>query len=148
MDQFDVVVIGSGPAGEGAAMTAAKHHRTVGLIERYVEVGGGCTHWGTIPSKALRHAAKMLQDVRRNPLLREFNEGARFTYPQALSSANKVIETQVASRHRFYERNRVPVFYGEASFVDPHTIEVQPSNGTSGSATATRFCAMASIRLP
>jgi NAD(P) transhydrogenase len=94
-----------------------------------VEVGGGCTHWGTIPSKALRHAAKMLQDVRRNPLLREFNEGARFTYPQALSSANKVIETQVASRHRFYERNRVPVFYGEASFVDPHTIEVQPSNG-------------------
>ena len=80
-------------------------------------------------SKALRHAAKMLQDVRRNPLLREFNEGARFTYPQALSSANKVIETQVASRHRFYERNRVPVFYGEASFVDPHTIEVQPGNG-------------------
>jgi NAD(P) transhydrogenase len=129
MDQFDVVVIGSGPAGEGAAMTAAKHHRTVALIERYVEVGGGCTHWGTIPSKALRHAAKMLQDVRRNPLLREFNEGARLTYPRALSSANKVIETQVASRHRFYERNRVPLFSGEASFVDPHTLEVQPSNG-------------------
>ena len=44
-------------------------------------------------------------------------------------SANKVIETQVASRRRFYERNRVPIFSGEASFVDPHTLEVQPANG-------------------
>lgn len=41
---FDIVVIGSGPAGEGAAMMAAKNHRTVALIERYYEVGGGCTH--------------------------------------------------------------------------------------------------------
>ena len=129
MEQFDVVVIGSGPAGEGAAMTAAKHHKSVAVVERYYEVGGGCTHWGTIPSKALRHAAKILHDVRRNPLLREFSDASRLTYPQLLASANKVIETQVASRHRFYERNRVPLFSGEASFVDPHTLEVQPANG-------------------
>ena len=56
-------------------MTAAKHHKSVALVERYYEVGGGCTHWGTIPSKALRHAAKMLHDMRRNPLLKEFTEG-------------------------------------------------------------------------
>ena len=55
-------------------MTAAKHHKTVAVIERYYEVGGGTTHWGTIPSKALRHAAKILHDVRRNPLLREFSD--------------------------------------------------------------------------
>ena len=77
MEQFDVVVIGSGPAGEGAAMTAAKHHKTVAVIERYFEVGGGTTHWGTIPSKALRHAAKILHDVRRNPLLREVSDARR-----------------------------------------------------------------------
>jgi NAD(P) transhydrogenase len=129
MEQFDVVVIGSGPAGEGAAMTAAKHHKSVALVERYYEVGGGCTHWGTIPSKALRHAAKLLHDIRRNPLLREFSDASRLTYPQLLTTANKVIDTQVASRHRFYERNRVPIFSGEASFVDPHTLEVQPANG-------------------
>src|SRR5215813_5698895 len=105
MDQFDVVVIGSGPAGEGAAMTAAKHHKTVAIIERYVEVGG--CHGGTIPSKALRHAAKMLQDVRRQPLLRDYCDVSRLTYPQLLTTAKKVIDTQVASRHRFYERNRV-----------------------------------------
>jgi NAD(P) transhydrogenase len=129
MEQFDVVVIGSGPAGEGAAMTAAKHHKSVALVERYYEVGGGCTHWGTIPSKALRHAAKVLHDVRHNPLLREFSDASRLKYPQLLSSANKVIETQVASRRRFYERNRVPVFSGEASFIDAHTVEVQPASG-------------------
>jgi NAD(P) transhydrogenase len=131
MDQFDVVVIGSGPAGEGAAMTAAKHHRTVAVIERYFEVGGGTTHWGTIPSKALRHAAKILHDVRRNPLLREVSDASGLTYPQLLSSANKVIDTQVATRHRFYERNRVPIYSGEASFVDPHTLEVQPTTRAS-----------------
>lgn len=110
-------------------MTAAKHHKSVAVVERYYEVGGGCTHWGTIPSKALRHAAKILHDVRRNPLLSEFSDASRLTYPQLLSSANKVIETQVASRHRFYERNRVPIYSGEAAFVDAHTLEVQPANG-------------------
>jgi len=78
-------------------MTAAKHHKTVAVIERYFEVGGGTTHWGTIPSKALRHAAKILHDVRRNPLLREVSDASSLTYPQLLSSANKVIDTQVAT---------------------------------------------------
>src|ERR1044072_5371993 len=128
MEQFDVVVIGSGPAGEVAAMAAAKQHESVAVIERYYDVGGGTTHWATIPSKALRHAAKILHDTRRNPLLREFSDASRLTYPQLLASANKVIETQVASRHRFYERNRVPIFSGEASFIDAHTLEVQPAN--------------------
>jgi NAD(P) transhydrogenase len=128
-DQYDVVVIGSGPAGEGAAMMAAKNHMTVALVERYFEVGGGCTHWGTIPSKALRHAAKILQDLRRNPLLREFGSASQLTYPQLLASATKVVESQVASRRRFYERNRVPIYAGEAHFVDAHTLEVHPADG-------------------
>ena len=55
-------------------MMAAKSHKSVAVIERYYEVGGGCTHWGTIPSKALRHAAMLLHDLRRNPLLREFRD--------------------------------------------------------------------------
>ena len=126
---FDVIVIGSGPAGEGAALMAAKNHRSVALVERYYEVGGGCTHWGTIPSKALRHAAVLLHDLRRNPLLREFRAASQLTYPQLLASAGKVVESQVMSRRRFYERNRVPVYSGEASFIDANTIEVQPATG-------------------
>ena len=52
---YDVIVIGTGPGGEGAAMKAAKEGKSVAVIEKYHLVGGGCTHWGTIPSKALRH---------------------------------------------------------------------------------------------
>lgn len=112
-------------------MMAAKSHRSVAVIERYFEVGGGCTHWGTIPSKALRHAVKILHDLRRNPLLREFRDASRLTYPQILASAGKVVEAQVGSRRRFYERNRVPVFSGDARFVDAHTVEVRSESGDS-----------------
>ena len=50
---FDVIVIGSGPGGEGAAMGLTKAGLNVAIIEKESSVGGGCTHWGTIPSKAL-----------------------------------------------------------------------------------------------
>src|SRR5690606_27500633 len=129
MQKFDVLVIGSGPAGEGATMMAAKNRLKVALIERYFEVGGGCTHWGTIPSKALRHAVKVLHDLKRNPLLCEQPLSSGLTYPQLLASAAKVIELQVASRRRFYDRNRVPIFAGEARLLDAHTVEVQPQAG-------------------
>lgn len=124
MKKFDIVVIGSGPAGEGAAMMAAKNHRRVALVERHFEVGGGCTHWGTIPSKALRHAVKTLNDLRHNPLLRDFQSANPPQYPQILAGADKVVDAQVASRRRFYERNRVPVFEGAARFADDHHLQV------------------------
>ena len=92
MEHFDIAVIGSGPAGENAAMTAAKNHKRVAVVERHLQVGGGCTHWGTIPSKALRQAVKALNDVRRNPLLAELRPHLHAHYPDLFKSANKVIE--------------------------------------------------------
>jgi NAD(P) transhydrogenase len=127
--KFEVVVIGSGPGGEGAAMNAAKAHRKIAVIERYAEVGGGCTHWGTIPSKALRHAVRLLHEVRRNPLLREARNSLTVTYPQILANATRVVETQVSARRHFYERNRIPMFNGNARFVDTHTVEVTSATG-------------------
>ena len=53
---YDVLVVGTGPGGEGAAMKACKEGKRVAIIEKHHQVGGGCTHWGTIPSKALRQA--------------------------------------------------------------------------------------------
>ena len=55
---YDVIVLGTGPSGEGAAMNAAKKGKKVAVIEEAQDVGGSCTHWGTIPSKALRHSVK------------------------------------------------------------------------------------------
>jgi NAD(P) transhydrogenase len=130
MDSFDVVVIGTGPAGEGAAMMLAKNHRRVAVVERYHEVGGGCTHWGTIPSKALRHAVKTIADARRDPLLRKVTSGLSITMGQLLSTAGGVIDAQVRMRRRFYERNRVPVLEGAARFLDAHTLEIAGGNGS------------------
>jgi NAD(P) transhydrogenase len=125
MDRFDILVIGTGPAGEGAAMMAAKSHKKVAVVERHFEVGGGCTHWGTIPSKALRHAVKVLRDARTNPLLQECRGKLNVTYPQLLHAADGVIAKQVAQRRRYYERNKVAVLEGQARFVDPQHVEVQ-----------------------
>jgi len=129
MDSFDVIVIGSGPAGEGAAMMATKNGKRVAVIERHAEVGGGCTHWGTIPSKALRHAVKTLGDARRDPLLKAIRSHLHMELPQLLSAAKGVVESQVASRRRFYDRNHVPVYGGSAWFVDAHTIEIRTQVG-------------------
>jgi len=52
--KFDIVIIGTGPSGEGATMMAAKSHKKVAAVERYEEVGGGCTHWATIPAASQR----------------------------------------------------------------------------------------------
>ena len=125
MERFDIVVIGTGPAGEGAAMMAAKHHKRIAVVERHLEVGGGCTHWGTIPSKALRHAVKIFHDLRANPLLRDYRRNLQLSYPQLLHAADGAISTQVAQRRRYYERNKVSVLEGEARFVDAHQIEVR-----------------------
>jgi NAD(P) transhydrogenase len=128
---FDVVVVGSGPGGEGAAMNAAKSHLKVALIERYMEVGGGCTHWGTIPSKALRHAVQTLHALRQNPLFKDARNALNLTYPQILANAARVTETQVAARKRFYERNRVPMLGGTGRFIDANTLEVESGTGTT-----------------
>src|SRR5688572_7639077 len=114
MNTYDVIVIGSGPGGEGAAMKAAKEGRSVAVVERYHVVGGGCTHWGTIPSKALRHAITMLADFRSNALFQVTLENYQVKLPDLLRAAEGVIRRQVSLRHGFYERNRVRVVHGTA----------------------------------
>ena len=70
MFDYDLLVIGTGPGGEGAAMQAVKGGMRVAVAERYRQIGGGCTHWGTIPSKALRHTITSTMKVLNNPTSR------------------------------------------------------------------------------
>lgn len=128
MSELDVLVIGSGPGGEGAAMQAAKSGLSVAVAERYRDVGGGCTHWGTIPTKALRHAVMRMAEFRANPLygVREQWEPG---FPRFLRTAESVIRRQVAMRQAFYDRNAVKVLHGAARFVDAHRIEVTGADG-------------------
>lgn len=118
--QYDVIVIGSGPGGEGAAMKATKAGKRVAVIEEKAQVGGNCTHSTTIPSKALRQAIQQMIDT---------NSYAGTTYQQLRQSAERVIEQQVHLRTSFYERNLVDTLHGRATFVDAHTIAVVTPGG-------------------
>ncbi|MEW8209269.1 MAG: Si-specific NAD(P)(+) transhydrogenase, partial [Candidatus Thiodiazotropha taylori] len=136
---FDVIVIGSGPGGEGAAMKLVKSGKRVAVIEAHDMVGGGCTHWGTIPSKALRHNIQLLRDYRRNPLFQHTHDQVQVEYSDLLKAAGKVINQQVRSRLRHYARNRIEVIHGRAGFVDTHRIEVVQQSGVSEEITADHF---------
>ena len=136
---YDVVIIGAGPAGEGAAMNAAKKGKKVAVVEDKKMVGGNCTHWGTIPSKALRHAVKQIIQFNTNPMFREIGEPRWFSFPQVLKSAEKVIAKQVKLRTEFYGRNRVSVYTGKAQFVDEHTLDVMLGEQANTRLTADEF---------
>lgn len=127
--EHDIVVIGSGPGGEGAAMKSAKSGRSVVIVERNAKVGGGCTHWATIPSKALRHSVQTVLEFRKNPLFSTVTERLQLTFPQLVRAAEGVIRKQVAMRRDFYMRNHVAVVHGVGRFVDDHTIEVEAGEG-------------------
>lgn len=127
--EFDIVVIGSGPGGEGAAMQAAKRGRSVAVIERDPLIGGNCTHVATIPSKALRYAIFQMMEVNANPLYRQHGVSIHLTIPELLRSSRGVIDKQVAMRTNFYERNDVPILHGEARFLDPQHLEIAQPDG-------------------
>jgi len=126
---FDVVVVGTGPAGEGAAMHLSKHGRRVAVVERFPRVGGACTHLGTIPSKSLRHAIFQVSEANRNPLLRTADLTLQVSFAQLRKAAAGVIDRQVEMRRVYYERNNVTLFQGQARFVDPHALEVEQAGG-------------------
>ncbi len=128
--EYDVLVIGTGPGGEGAAMQAVKHGKSVAVLEREPTVGGSCTHRGTIPSKALRYAIFQMTEVNSNVLFREHGITANFMIPDLRRRAKSVIEAQVKMRTTFYDRNDVPIIRGQAKFLDPHTVEAVEADGS------------------
>src|SRR6478735_1675040 len=139
MSVYDLVVIGSGPAGEGAAMQAAKAKKRVAVVENYERVGGGCTHWGTIPSKALRHATQLLVDLRRHPLLSNAVETPQVPFARLLRSADDVVRRQSSMRRTFYERNQVKLLQGRARFTGPHELAITAPGGVVETVTASAF---------
>jgi NAD(P) transhydrogenase len=133
---YDLAVIGTGPGGEGAAMQAIKQGQHAVAIERYTKIGGGCTHWGTIPSKALRWAIHQMTEANQNPMFRSAGVRLQLTFPQLRQSARTVIDRQVDMRRGFYDRNQVPVIQGQAKLLDEHTIEIDEPHGGKQKITA------------
>jgi NAD(P) transhydrogenase len=110
-------------------MKLAKRGRRVATIERQDQVGGSCTHKGTIPSKALRHAIQLLADYRHHPLFEHTLGAVDIGWPELLRTSQQVIHRQVSMRHRFYTRNGIDLYHGQACFTGPNEIEVTRPGG-------------------
>ena len=136
---YDAIVIGSGPGGEGAAMGLVKQGTKVAVIERFHNIGGGCTHWGTIPSKALRHAVSRIIEFNQNPLYSDHTRLLRSSFADILKHTENVIQQQTNMRQGFYERNHCELYQGDAHFIDDHTLEVVLPDGSSERLTAGKF---------
>ncbi|MCW8963168.1 MAG: Si-specific NAD(P)(+) transhydrogenase [Gammaproteobacteria bacterium] len=126
--QFDIIVIGSGPGGEGAAGQLASAGLSVAIIEEHPEVGGGCLHWGTIPSKTLRHEIQLLYDYRRHPLFQKSARSLKINYPALLAAAVQVAAAQVTIKYQDYAEKNIEVIHGRARFTGSHEIEVVQSD--------------------
>src|SRR5918996_5628110 len=135
--EYELLVIGSGPAGQRAAIQAAKLGRTVALVERR-ELGGVSVNWGTIPSKTLREAIVYLTGLSQKPTYgQSYRVKEEITIDDLRLRTQQVIEREVdVIRHQLM-RNHVQVFQGSARFLDPHTVAV--SNHEERRLTAQRF---------
>lgn len=120
----EILIIGSGPGGEGAAMQLAKGGREVVVCERYHRIGGGCTHWGTIPSKALRFAIYQMTEALKSPIMVRAGVKAEPTMSDLRLGAQSIISQQENMRRSFYSRNNVQVLSGHARFVSPNEVLV------------------------
>lgn len=126
---YDLLVIGSGPSGESAAISAAKIGKRVAIVDNREQVGGSCAHKGTIPSKSLRHVVKQVIQFKSNSLFHEIGDSRRLTFPNVLKSAKRVIPKQVELHAAFYSRNRVAVHRGQASFIDANHVKLNLIDG-------------------
>ena len=128
---YDLVVIGSGPAGEKGAAQAAYFGKSVALIERESVVGGAAANTGTLPSKTLRETSLFLSGYRNRDL-----SGVNLTFKPKVTIRDLMVHEQhVTADERVrilanLSRHKVDLFYGNGSFVDPHTIAITGSDGT------------------
>src|SRR3989440_6254979 len=122
---YDLVVIGSGPAGQKAALGAAKLGRRVAVVEREHHVGGVCIHTGTIPSKAIREAVLHLSGLRERSVYGDgYAVKHSITMDDLLYRARHVVRTEVDVIRNQMERNGVEMLFGEASFIDKNKVRI------------------------
>src|SRR6266851_9697874 len=130
-NEYDLVVIGSGPAGQKGAICAAKMGKKVAIIDRKKSVGGVCVHTGTIPSKTLREAVLYLSGFRQRTFYgRGYVVKDRIAMSDLTFRAQSVMAREVEVIKAQLRRNYVATFEGEARFIDPTTIEIKSEDGS------------------
>ncbi len=125
MYDFDLLVIGSGPGGQKAAIAAAKLGRKVGIVERKDMIGGVCLNTGTIPSKTLREAVLYLTGANQHEMYgQSYRVKDEITIADLAARTQHVVGREIDVVRSQLSRNRVSILTGTGSFADAHTIEV------------------------
>ena len=149
MYDFDLLCIGSGPAGQRAAVQAAKLGCRVAVVEKRHIVGGICVDTGTIPSKTFREAVIFFSGlVGRFDWRQAAWEETRPTVEQLLARVGAVMRRESEVIERQLRRNGITLLWGEASFKDPHTIVVESERGWRTVTTANVLLAVGTRPAP
>lgn len=128
-EAYDMIVIGSGPAGQKAAVQSAKQGNKVAIIERGRELGGSCVHRGTIPSKTLRENALRVKNMRMNAAIANFELAEDLELVTLISRLEEVLNAHDEYMRRQLQRNNVEVIHGRAKFADDKNVEVTQVRG-------------------
>src|SRR3954467_13433944 len=132
MPDYDLVVIGSGPAGQRAAIQGAKSGKRVALIERREVIGGVCINTGTIPSKTMREAVLHLSGYNyQNIYGVSYRVKEKITMADLSFRVQHVIKTEIDVTRAQLARNGIEIIRGSASFTDPHSVHVKSSHEQS-----------------
>src|SRR6185437_8661664 len=130
MRTYDLIVIGSGPAGQRAAIQGAKCGRRVAVIEQREIVGGACVNTGTIPSKTMREAVMHLSGFQYQGIYGiNYHVKEKITMADLGFRVNQVVKTEVDVTQAQLARNGVDIIHGRAAFLDPTHIRVESSRG-------------------
>ncbi|HCC56503.1 MAG TPA: Si-specific NAD(P)(+) transhydrogenase [Solibacterales bacterium] len=132
MQSYDLIVIGSGPAGQRAAIQGAKSGKKVALVERREVVGGACINTGTIPSKTMREAVLHLSGFHYQSIYGiNYKVKEKITMQDLSFRVQHVIKTEVDVTQAQLSRNNIELITGAASFISPTAIKVENSRGVS-----------------
>ena len=140
MYDFDVLVIGSGPGGQKAAIAAAKLGRRVAIVERRDMIGGVCLNTGTIPSKTLREAVLYLTGLDQREMYgQSYRVKDEITIADLAARTQHVVGREIDVVRSQLSRNRVTVLTGTGHFTGPHTVAVEDNGGRVRTATADKI---------
>jgi NAD(P) transhydrogenase len=130
--KYDLAVIGSGPAGQKAAINAAKLRKRVAVIDRTAVIGGVSVHTGTIPSKTTREAILHLTGFTERTFYgRDYSVKNQISIQDLTFRIQAIVERETEVIRAQLKRNQVTVIDGTARFIDQHTLEVEGPNGMS-----------------
>ncbi len=147
--EYELVVIGSGPGGQKAAIAAAKLGKSVAVVERGMMLGGVCVNTGTIPSKTLREAVVYLSGMNQRDLYgASYRVKEKITPADLLARTQHVINREIDVVRAQLMRNGIELYVGHARFLDAHTIDIDDPNRPERVTVSGRYVVIATGTKP